>query len=80
MQGICPANVLPTPTREYELKERAAIVKLLDTPLGELDDDKALEVRIAFVDNLAIIYNRQESCRKYKAPKLEQQPIYASGV
>lgn len=80
MQGICPANVLATPTREYELKERAAIVELLDTPLGELDHDKAIEVRIAFVDNLALICNLQESPPKYKAPKLKRQPAHASGV
>ncbi|KFY94604.1 hypothetical protein V500_03136 [Pseudogymnoascus sp. VKM F-4518 (FW-2643)] len=39
MQGIFPANALTSPTKKYELKERAAIVKILDMLLNDLDED-----------------------------------------
>jgi hypothetical protein len=73
MQGIFPADALTPPPKKYELKERAAIVKMLGMSLNDLDEDQVIEVRIAFVDNLALLCNRQESPRKYKGPKLEKQ-------
>ncbi|KFY31848.1 hypothetical protein V493_00742, partial [Pseudogymnoascus sp. VKM F-4281 (FW-2241)] len=67
--------------KKYELKERAAIVKMLGMSLNDLDEDQVIEVRIAFVDNLALICNRQECPRKYKGSKLEkQQPEHLSAV
>ncbi|OBT41613.1 hypothetical protein VE00_07823 [Pseudogymnoascus sp. WSF 3629] len=81
MQGIFPADTLTSPPKKYELKERAAIVKMLGMSLNDLDEDQVIEVRIAFVDNLALICNRQECPRKYKGLKLEkQQPEHHSDV
>lgn len=81
MQGILPADVLTPIPKKYELKERAEIVKILGMSLNDLDEDQVIEVRIAFVDNLALICNRQECPRKYKGPKLEkQQPEHPSDV
>ncbi|KFY79510.1 hypothetical protein V499_01506 [Pseudogymnoascus sp. VKM F-103] len=73
MQGIYPADALTSPPKKYELKERAAIVKMLGMSLNDLDEDQVIEVRITFVDNLALICNRQECPRKYKGPKLEKK-------
>ncbi|OBT38476.1 hypothetical protein VE00_11161, partial [Pseudogymnoascus sp. WSF 3629] len=81
MQGIFPTDTLTSSLKKYELKERAAIVKILGMSLNDLDEDQVIEVRIAFVNNLALICNRQECPRKYKGPKLEkQQPEHLSDV
>ncbi|OBT38582.1 hypothetical protein VE00_11143, partial [Pseudogymnoascus sp. WSF 3629] len=81
MQGIFPTDTLTSSPKKYELKERAAIVKILGMSLNDLDEDQVIEVRIAFVNNLALICNRQECPRKYKGPKLEkQQPEHLSDV
>ncbi|OBT82518.1 hypothetical protein VE02_09594 [Pseudogymnoascus sp. 03VT05] len=81
MQGIFPTDALTSPPKKYELKEQAAIVKMLGMSLNDLDEDQVIEVRITFVDNLALICNRQECPRRYKGPKLEKkQPEHLSNV
>jgi hypothetical protein len=67
--------------KKYELKERTVIIKMLGMSLNNLDEDQVTEERIAFVDNLVLIRNRQQCPCKYKGPELEkQQPEHLSGV
>lgn len=75
MQGIFPTNAYISPLKRYKRKERAAIVKMLGMSLNDLDEDQVIKVRIAFVNNLALISNRQECPRKYKGLKLEKQQL-----
>lgn len=45
----------------YEFRERATIIKLLSTPLSDLEESEAMKVRIKFIHNLARYCERQES-------------------
>jgi hypothetical protein len=51
----------PWPDTRYESRERAAIVKLLSTPLSDLDEAQAMKLRIKFIHNLARYCERQEN-------------------
>jgi hypothetical protein len=52
---------LAMPVTQYELRERAAIVKLMPVSLNELGEAEALNTRIKFVHKLAHLCHRQES-------------------
>lgn len=64
LNGIAVPEILMRPAAQYELRERASIVKLLPVSLNDLEEPEALRVRIKFVHKLAGLCHRQES-RKY---------------
>lgn len=68
MPGILLAPSVLTPsTIEYELKERAAVGRLLFEPLDDLNEDEVIQVWIKLVQNLAQLSKRQETPHLYKA-------------
>lgn len=58
---------------QYELHERATIVRLLSQPLDELDEAHAMELRARFIRNLVNLCHRQES-RRHKS-SAENAPV-----
>jgi hypothetical protein len=61
LSGLAVPEILTRPAAQYELRERVRIVKLMSTPLNELDESEGLQMRIKFVHNLARLCHRQES-------------------
>jgi hypothetical protein len=61
LDGIIPADILTQSIFQYELGERATIVKLLSQPLDGLDEGSALKIRTKFIRNLSKLCQRQES-------------------
>ncbi|KAI9868969.1 MAG: hypothetical protein M1813_002792 [Trichoglossum hirsutum] len=53
LNGSATADVLISSTVQYELRERAAIMKLLSQQLDELDEENVLKIRTVFICNLA---------------------------
>lgn len=68
LNGIAVPAILTRPAAQYELRERASIVKLMPTSLSELEVSEALNARIKFVHKLARLCDRQES-RKFSPLK-----------
>jgi hypothetical protein len=61
LQGIRPADILTPPAFKYELKERAAVARLLFMPLDGLDEDQIIQVRFELVENFVRLCKRQET-------------------
>jgi hypothetical protein len=65
LDGTDVPEILTRPATRYELRERAAIVRLMSLSLNELDEEQALQTRIKFVYKLSRLCHRQES-RRFK--------------
>jgi hypothetical protein len=61
LSGLAVPEILTRPAAQYELRERASIVKLMSVALSELNESEALRTRIKFVHKLARLCHRQES-------------------
>lgn len=61
LSGLAVPEILTRPAAQYELRERASIVKLMPVSLNELNESEALRMRIKFVHKLARLCHRQES-------------------
>jgi hypothetical protein len=61
LDGLAMPEILRRPVTQYELRERAAIVKLMPVSLNELGEAEALNTRIKFVHKLAHLCHQQES-------------------
>ncbi|KAJ9641087.1 hypothetical protein H2199_005755 [Coniosporium tulheliwenetii] len=63
LNGIGAPDTLPQTVEQYELRERAAVARLLCQPLDGLDEAHAMKLRSVFIRNLSSLCHRQESQR-----------------